>query len=471
VAELLPSVRVVVFDEAHQLSDTGVQFLGVQLSSGQLQDFARDVLTGGLMHARGFADWPQISAQLEHALRAWRSVCGGDGAVPAKRGWLQEAPDGVDAEAWRAALNRVEQACEQALAALDALSESSPDLARLVERGAALLARLVRFRGPSPEGYVRWLEASSALRLVESPLDIAQSMRTRFLDSPQEHEGDDGWPASAPATIPTRAWIFTSATLGHDAQLSWFVKRCGLEGAEVLRVESPFDYATQAGLYVPKEFPSPSDPRHSAAVALAVADAAAVLGGRTLVLTTTLRALTAISQKLRQQLAVHNVDLEVLVQGEWPKRRLMERFREGDSTGGRGCVLVASASFWEGFDVPGDALQLVVIDKLPFPPPGDPLVEARTSRIEQAGGRAFQEYALPEAAVALKQGAGRLIRRESDRGLLMVCDSRLVSQGYGKRLLAILPPMKRLDSSESFQAALSELADITRTSTTDPIWP
>ena len=152
----------------------------------------------------------------------------------------------------------------------------------------------------------------------------------------------------------------------------------------------------------------------------------------------------------------------------WPKRSLMERFREGSGRGQAGCVLVASATFWEGFDVPGDALQLVVIDKLPFPPPGDPLVEARTQRIEKKGSKAFTSYALPEAAVALKQGAGRLIRRESDRGLLVVGDTRLVTMGYGKRLLAALPPMRRLESEAEFEAAVQAL---TRTSTTDPIFP
>jgi ATP-dependent DNA helicase DinG len=217
--------------------------------------------------------------------------------------------------------------------------------------------------------------------------------------------------------------------------------------------------------------PSPSDKEHGPAVASLAAHAAGVLGGRTLVLTTTLRALDVIATALRAALVAQNIALDVLVQGEWPKRRLMERFRAGAGQGQRGCVLIASMGFWEGFDVPGDALQLVIIDKLPFPPPGDPLVDARTQQIENAGGRAFTSYALPEAAVALKQGAGRLIRRESDRGLLVVCDARLISKGYGKRLIRVLPPMQRLETPAEFQAALEELAAVTRTSTTDPTWP
>jgi ATP-dependent DNA helicase DinG len=182
-----------------------------------------------------------------------------------------------------------------------------------------------------------------------------------------------------------------------------------------------------------------------------------------MVLTTTLRALRAIGDELQARFGSSG-ELEVLVQGQWPKRRLIERFREGGAPGRPGCVLVASASFWEGVDVPGEALQLVVIDKLPFPPPNDPLVEARAQRLEAQGRNAFNEYFVAEAAVALKQGAGRLIRRESDQGVLAVCDTRLATMGYGRRLLAALPPMRKLGSREDWLQALDAL---TRTSTTD----
>jgi ATP-dependent DNA helicase DinG len=196
-------------------------------------------------------------------------------------------------------------------------------------------------------------------------------------------------------------------------------------------------------------------------VAELAANGAVTLGGRTLVLTTTLAAMRQIGDILthHSQVADH---LDVLIQGQWPKRRLMERFREGAKAGQRGCVLVASASFWEGFDVPGEALQLVVIDKLPFPPPNDPLVEARSHRLERSGRSAFADYALPEAAVALKQGAGRLIRSETDQGILVICDPRLTSMGYGRKLISGLPPMRLLKSADEFQDALEML---TRSST------
>jgi ATP-dependent DNA helicase DinG len=195
--------------------------------------------------------------------------------------------------------------------------------------------------------------------------------------------------------------------LGDDDRLTWFTEPCGLSQAKVLRVESPFDYSTQAWLYVPRDMVSPKDAQHSAAVGEVALQVARALGGRTLVLTTTSRALRAIGVQLQAALG-ETAEMEVLVQGESPKRQLMQRFRQAIEPGRQGCVLVATASFWEGFDVPGDALQAVVIDKLPFPPPNDPVVEARGQRLEAQGRSSFNDYFLPEAAVSLKQGAGAL---------------------------------------------------------------
>ena len=462
MAELLPSVRVVIFDEAHQINETGVQFLGTQLSSGQLMDFGRDLLAAGLQHARGLADWQTLAQGLDRATRDL-VVMVGEPRGGARLRWNDDVPDGLSAHAWHVALRHVAQACAEAQEALDTVSEMAPDFVRLYERGSELLARLARFAVPAPADVVRWMDVGPLLRLVESPLDIAEAMRTRLLGAPSAMLDSDGWPVEAQA-VPGRAWVFTSATLGDDESLSWFTERAGLQEATILRVASPFDYAAQAALYVPGHLPPPADPAHSSVLAQWVGDAAQVLGGRTLVLTTTLRALRTMGDALKARWQASGA-IEVLVQGDGPKRRLMERFREGAGQGRPGCILVASATFWEGFDVPGDALQLVVIDKLPFPPPGDPLVEARTQRIEKAGGKAFKLYALPEAAVALKQGAGRLIRRETDRGILVIGDTRLTTMGYGKRLLAALPPMRRLASGAEFDETLNAL---TRTSTTGP---
>ncbi|MBA2673214.1 ATP-dependent DNA helicase, partial [Ramlibacter sp.] len=371
--------------------------------------------------------------------------------------WNGAVPEQVDARDWEDAIEQLQSALALALAGLDTVSEIAPDFVRLHERATALLRRVEAFQDACAPGSVRWVDVGTHLRLVESPLDIAKAVRERLLDV------DNPEPSN-------KAWIFTSATLGDDTRLSWFTEPCGLQEAEVLRVGSPFDYASQAAFYVPRTMPKPNDPGHSGAVAVLAGDAARTLGGRTMVLTTTLRALRAIGEALQARFEGTG-ELDVLVQGQWPKRRLIERFREGASEGRPGCILVASASFWEGVDVPGDALQLVIIDKLPFPPPGDPLVEARAQRLQALGRSPFNDYFVPEAAVALKQGAGRLIRRETDQGLLAVCDTRLVSMGYGRRLTAALPPMRRLQTAQEFDEALETLAAATRTSTTTPAWP
>jgi len=444
MAELLPTVSVVIFDEAHQLNETGVQFLGAQITTGQLLDLARDTLAAGLQLARGLQDWSALASGLERAARELR-LSAGKQWQGAKLRWTALEPEGVDQEAWTTAIHVVCQACDHLRIALLTVTELAPDFERLCTRAQELGQRAEKFLQVCPADAVRWVEVGQQLRLVESPLDIAESVKKKMLknsaeDAPQAH----------------KSWIFTSATLGHEAQLRWFTVPCGLEQADVLRVASPFDYANQASIYVPQYLPKPSDPMHSAEVASLAGQAIEVLAGRTLVLTTTLRALRAIGAALEQQFA-DRLDTEVLIQGNLPKRELLARFREGASQGRSACVLVASASFWEGIDIPGDELALVIIDKLPFPPPDDPLIEARSKRLEQGGKSSFIDYFVPEATVSLKQGAGRLIRRESDKGMLVVCDTRLTQMGYGRKILSALPPMRQIQSHDEFIASLNSL--------------
>ncbi len=440
MAELLPTVRIAIFDEAHQLNETGVQFLGKNLTTGQLLDFCRDTLGTGLQLARGLVDWQKIAGDCERAARELR-LCAGKVYSDSKLRWTARVPETLDEKSWISALEGVITALNGTCIALDTVSEISTDFLRLRERALALVERAEGFLSPCQPGFVRWIDVSAQLRLVESPLTIAEAVKTKLL---------------AVSEGSAKSWIFTSATLGDDATLSWFTQPCGLEDAQILQVGSPFDYAAQAALFVPQDFPKPADPSHSAKVAESAAIWSRQLGGRTMVLTTSLKALRAIGDALVSTLG-ESGDLEVLVQGSMPKTMLIDRFRQGGMAGQRGCVLVASASFWEGIDVPGNALQLVIIDKLPFPPPNDPMVEARSKALEAQGRNAFNDYFLPEAAVALKQGAGRLIRRETDQGILVVCDTRLTTMGYGKRLMRALPSMKRLGSNAEMSDQLTKV--------------
>ena len=481
VAELLPTVRVTVFDEAHQLNEIGVNFLGKQLSTVQLLDLSRDVLATGLQLARGLVDWHALADGLEKASRDLRLAVGMHrGSVRLR--WTEAIPEGVEAEAWTAALAQLVQALGQLQTGLEMVTELAPDFQRLHERATELAQKAHLFsQAPDPEG-VRWAEVTAQLRLIESPLDIAQAfsaltrptqLRPSGEAEPSATDSDSlealmagdprlgpqdraGAAAGVGSGVGQRAWIFTSATLGDEPSLRWFTEPCGLTSAQVMQVSSPFDYPQQAALYVPEHLPKPGDPGHAGHVAQLVVEAVELLGGRTLVLTTTLNAMRSIGEYLQTRLDPA-ANVEVLVQGQSPKRRLMERFREGGGDGRAGCVLVASASFWEGFDVPGEALQLVVIDKLPFPPPGDPLFEARSQRITREGRSAFADHALPQAAVALKQGAGRLIRSETDRGVLVVCDTRLTSMSYGRSLVRGLPQMRRLNGHPEFLETLLQL--------------
>jgi ATP-dependent DNA helicase DinG len=452
MAELLPSVQTVVFDEAHQLNEIGINFLGRHLSTSQLLELTRDILGAGVQLARGLVDWNLICNVLEKAARDLRLTAQHVRAGSRLR-WVDPVPDDIETADWLTAMAQLQIALQAALAALDTVSEMAPDFVRLHERVSMQLRLMQDFQDPCADGSVRWVELGAQMRMVESPLDISKAVQTHMLHRPAQNEQD---------AAVQKSWVFTSATLGEDDEMRWFTQPCGLGDARKLRVASPFDYANMAAIYVPPTMPKPNDASHIRRVAEWVEKHARSLGGRTLVLTTTLNAMRQIGESLTASLG-HSGELEILVQGQGPKRRLMERFREGTSQGGLGCVLVASASFWEGFDVPGEALQMVVIDKLPFPPPNDPLVEARSQRLELSGQSSFSDYSIPEAAVALKQGAGRLIRSEKDQGFLVVCDPRLTGMAYGRRLMACLPPMRRINTEIEFAAALELL---TKTSTT-----
>ena len=441
VAELLPSVHSVIFDEAHQLNEIGVQFLGRQLSTGQLSNLARDLETVTQSVARGLAPWAALAAALQQSAEALLA-----GFPESER--LERMDWSVTGARWPDLLQAVVDALVQVESALAVVAEMAPELQMLQTRVAAQMELVQLFLQPAPPDAVRWLEIGRQLRMLQSPLDVSTAMRERVLPGGGGVGGN-------------KSWVFTSATLGHDENLSWMVDSCGLAGARILKVPSPFNYAEQSALYVPKNFPKPGDSQHSFAVAELALQGAQTLGGRTLVLTTTLRAMRAIGDALARSLQGRD-DLQVLVQGSLPKRELLARFLQSGAQQ-QGTVLVASATFWEGIDMPGDVLQLLLIDKLPFTPPDDPVQQARSKELESQGKSPFKALHLPQAAVVLRQGAGRLIRRESDRGILVVCDVRLNQMGYGRQLVAALPPMKRLVEAQDFSDALEAL---TRPSTT-----
>ncbi len=407
--EVLPTADAFILDEAHQLPDTASQFFGRRISARQIQELARDATAEQLREAPDAA-WIRDAAEaVEQAARDFRLALG----TEARRASWSVVADDADV---RAALDGLGDAVEALEGELGALAERGRGLEQCARRARELSRLLGEWREPDPEaGLVQWFETwRTGFALALTPLDIAG----RFAGLMRQ------WPA---------AWLFTSATLSVDGRFDHFRRRLGLDEAEGIRVDSPFDYARNALLYLPAGMPEPSHPGHTDAVLDAAAPVLEAAGGRTFLLFTSYRALHLAAERLRRE-----AGFDLLVQGEQPKHELVERFRREP-----GGVLLGTASFWEGVDVPGPALSCVVIDKLPFAAPGDPVVQARLEALRTAGANPFADYQLPQAALALKQGAGRLIRGVDDRGVLMLCDPRLSTRGYGRVFLNSLPPMPR----------------------------
>jgi ATP-dependent DNA helicase DinG len=419
VAELLPSANTIIFDEAHQLPDTATLFFGQTVSTSQILELCRDVLAEGLAHARGGPDWAKVVMVVEKAARDLRLTFPQD----IMRMSLAQITPSSD---FFPALATVKEQLQAMIGVLEEQAARAETIeqcrVRAVELAQALDGWKADGKGKLVEGdeAVLWVEAfSSSLQLHKTPLSIAPIFNNQREGTP-------------------RSWIFTSATLAVKNDFKHFSNQMGLTGEPAKTWPSPFDYEQQGLLYVPTGLPDPNAMGYTDAVvdcALPVIEAA---GGRTFFLCTTIRAVKHVAERLRKEFADRGLEFPLFVQGERGRTELLDSFRNAGNA-----VLVGSQSFWEGVDVRGDALSLVIIDKLPFAPPDDPVLAARIDVMEKQGMNGFMHHTLPETIINLKQGAGRLIRDETDRGVLMICDPRLITKSYGKRVWQSLPPFKR----------------------------
>ncbi|HEV3018455.1 MAG TPA: ATP-dependent DNA helicase [Burkholderiaceae bacterium] len=419
--ELLPAADTVVLDEAHHLPRIGTEFFGEGWSLAQVAELASDALASGLHAARDGAPWVDLTRSLDQAARAIRASLAQAGLEAGARIALERLADRAPLGA---ALEALSQRAEQLNAALERNSGRDPELDLLTPRLQRLRALLQDWRQASAAatqaeadpGVVRWISTTSAgAQFHATPLSISASFaRARERGS--------------------QAWILTSATLTVASRFDAFLGEIGLR-ATTRRWDSPFDFPSQALLYLPDPLPSPASERFAEEVADAAWPVIRASRGRAFVLCATLRAVERVAARLLERMHESGLELPLLVQGQGTRRNLLQTYRATT-----GAVLVGSISFWEGIDVRGDALSLVVIDKLPFAPPDDPLVQARVRKLRSEGRNAFVEFQLPQAVTLLKQGVGRLIRDERDRGVLMILDGRLLSRSYGKIVLDSLPP-------------------------------
>ncbi len=466
MAELLPACNTVILDEAHQLPETARMFFGQSVGSAMIMDLARDALSEGFAGAREAAEWADLTRTLENAVRDVRialpenpiRVAHGqltrrepfDEALVRLMARLADVARVLEANAARAeGIEAVWRRAQEVTALLlrwcGTRREGSPTAPTAPTAPAALAAPAAP-TAPAADGEgegdppVLWIEVfGHSFQLHTTPMSIAPLFRTQV-------ESDK------------RAWVFTSATLAVKNDFSLYLGELGLDQIEATHAQawpSPFDYAGQALLYVPRNMPEAMAPEFTTRVveeALPLIAAANRAGpGGAFMLFTTIRNMNRAHELLAELLPRHGLDLPLLLQGQGSRTELLDRFRRLGNA-----ILVASQSFWEGVDVKGDALKLVVIDKLPFAPPDDPVLSARIEAMKRQGRNAFMEYQLPRAAITLKQGAGRLIRDESDRGVLLICDTRLTDKPYGRRLWQALPPMRRTREraeAEDFLAA------------------
>jgi ATP-dependent DNA helicase DinG len=440
--ELLPSAQTIIFDEAHQLPDTATLFFGDTLSSAQLMDLLRDIKAIGMSHARDACHWPDAIAPVDKALKDLR-LCFDAGMSKWSQSQLPPSHP-----VWPA-VDELRHTLRELRDLLDAQRDRSADMAQLHRRADGLMQRLCLWghpeRADQPE--LCWLDVSQmGIALHRTPISVAEVFRRQRLGEALDDDEDAAWHESMddtptpdqPQEMVRKTWVFTSATLAVKEDFKHFQEALGLQDAHCQAWSSPYDYPAQAMLYVPKDLPAPNVPHFTDAVVDAALPLIVANGGRAFLLCTSHRAVQRAAELLRQRIEAEGLGLSVLMQGDAPRPMLLDEFRRL-----RRAVLVGSHSFWEGIDVKGDALTLVIIDKLPFAPPDDPVLAKRLELLAQNGGNPFMQHQVPQAIIALKQGAGRLIRSETDHGVLMICDTRLIDKPYGRRIWQSLPPMRR----------------------------
>ena len=405
--DLLPRVDMLIFDEAHQLPRLASEFFSDILSYRKLKELIHDCRAAYLSDARDMPDFVKSLDALETGLKKFRLALGDE---EKRTSWVELVSD----RNVTGAKHNLVESLKLTEQILDELSKRSKPLSNCWQRCGYILGQMESYGDRENEQMIQWLEVNkSGFSLYQTPLDISQTFQSRLYEFGCQ-------------------CIYTSATLAIGKDFSYFASRLGLDGIRNTRFDSPFNYACQTLLYLPGGMSLPNTPEYIDAVIDRIWPVIEITNGNAFLLFTSHQAL-----RKAAALIAKNVDFPVLVQGEAPRTILLKKFRATENA-----ILLGTSSFWEGVDVRGPRLSLVVIDKLPFAPPDDPVFRARAAEMEQAGLNPFIDYQLPEAIINLRQGIGRLIRDIDDHGILVICDPRIKTRAYGKKILSSLPEMK-----------------------------
>lgn len=421
--ELLPAAESLIVDEAHQLPEVAASFFGKKIGSRQMLDLSRDTIGEQIHEAPDASDLREVADKLDYAVRNMRLAFGVD---PRRDAWVAVQNE----SAIKTELENLNEALDALATALNDVADRGKGLDSCRRRCVQLQTDLKQFCDMTEQSnYIYWFETfRTGFMLNMTPMNVSKPFR------------------SAMEAIPA-SWIFTSATLAVGGDFSHFKTSLGIESGDEILLDSPFNYRDNAMLYLPQNLPDPQSPDYTDSVMRAVLPVIEASKGRAFILFTSYRALNA-----AQRFFEEHCDYPLLVQQQLPKRELIDAFQSIGNA-----VLLGTSSFWEGVDVRGAALSCVVIEKLPFASPGDPVMGARIQHMRESGGNPFFEYQLPQAAIALKQGAGRLIRGVDDSGLLMLCDPRVQTRNYGELFINTLPPMPITREIEEVQSFFEEL--------------
>lgn len=425
--ELIPEAEVFIFDEAHQLPDIASQYFGQSVSSRQVQELAKDIEIGYRTEAKDMRQLQKVGDKLTQSAMELRIVLG----EPGFRGNWREA---LSSPSVARELSRLRESLDFAIDVLKLALGRSQLLDTAFERANLIKGRIDRVCDVSITGYSYWYDTTPRhFSLHITPLSVAD----KFHEQIELKQG---------------SWIFTSATLAVNDDFSHFTHRLGLKPQAQFSLPSPFDYEQQAKLCVPRYLPEPNNAGLSDKLVQILAPVIEQNQGRCFFLCTSHNMMRELGERFREVLTV-----PVLLQGETSKQKTLAEFMELGNA-----LLVATGAFWEGIDVRGDALSCVIIDKLPFTAPDDPLLKARIEDCRLRGGDPFSQVQLPDAVITLKQGVGRLIRDKNDKGALIICDNRLVTRDYGGVFLASLPPIPRTRDLDKVKDFLSQISVTTQ---------